>query len=52
MSGVRVKAFLFNHGKTVRITIPKRIWEAMGAPKEFILRIDGNRIVLEPVKNS
>jgi len=51
VSGVRVKAFLFNRGKTIRVTIPKRIWEAMGSPKEFELTIEGDRIVLKPVRS-
>lgn len=44
--GTVVKAF--DTKGTIRVTIPKRIWEALGRPREFELRIEGGRIVLVP----
>ena len=46
MSGTVVKAF--RNAGTIRVTLPKRIWEALGSPKEFVLRIENGRIVLIP----
>jgi len=46
VSGTIVKAF--RNAGTVRVTIPKKIWEALGSPREFELRIEGDRIVLIP----
>jgi len=46
---LRVKAF--RQSGAIRVTIPKRIWEALGSPREFELHLDGNRIILEPVKS-
>ncbi|GEM_PF-3739148 len=43
---VIVRAFLAS--RAVRVTIPKRIWEALGRPREFELRIEDGRLVLVP----
>ena len=42
---------VFRQSGAIRVTIPKRIWEAMGSPKEFELTIEGDRIVLKPVRS-
>jgi len=46
VSGTIVKAF--RNAGTVRVTIPKKIWEALGSPREFELKIESDRIVLIP----
>ena len=46
--GIKIKVFIINNGRAVRVTIPKMVWLALGAPKEFDLTIENDRIVLTP----
>ncbi len=45
-----VKAW--RQGAAIRVTIPKRIWEALGEPKEFELRLEDGKIILVPIRNN
>ena len=48
MSGTIVKAY--RNAGTVRVTFPKKLWEALGRPKKFELTLEGDKIVLRPLK--